>query len=568
VPIRPRLRCLTLALALALPGAAPAFEGSAGAYLAGRHASGHSDYRAAASYYTRALIEDPRNVVLMDNAILGFVGEGAVARAVPIAMRLEGVGGQSQMAALVMLAETARRGDWEKVVARLDEGTAVGPLVLGLARAWALLGEGRMSEAAGAFDDIAEGDGLQSFALYHKALALASVGDFEGADAILGGEAGGPIRATRRGVLTHAQVLSQLERNADAIELIDAVFGANPDAAIAAVRADLEAGQTLPFDTVRNAQDGLAEVFFTVASALNGESSDTFTLVYVRLSEFLRPDFVDALLLAADILETQGQFDLATEAYNKIPPGAPAYPAAELGRADALVQAGRLEAAIEVLDQLTRSHPDLMRAWANKGDVLRRAKRYAESARAYDEAIARLGAEEPGHWFLYYARGIAHEREKEWPEAEADFRKALDLSPDQPQVLNYLGYSFLEMQTNLEEALEMIERAVKARPDSGHIVDSLGWAYYRLGRYDEAVEQMERAIELMPSDSIVNDHLGDVYWAVGRKREAEFQWRRALSFEPETEEEAARIRRKLDVGLDVVLEEEGAPPLKVVNDDG
>ncbi|MEO1239893.1 MAG: tetratricopeptide repeat protein, partial [Pseudomonadota bacterium] len=170
------------------------------------------------------------------------------------------------------------------------------------------------------------------------------------------------------------------------------------------------------------------------------------------------------------------------------------------------------------------------------------------------------------HWVVHFARGITHEREDRWEEAEADFRKALELNPGQPQVLNYLGYSFVEMNTNMEEALELIEQAVEGRPDSGFITDSLGWALYRLGRYDEAVVHMERAVELEPVDPIINDHLGDVYWAVGRHREAEFQWHRALSFEPE-EEDAERIRRKLEVGLDVVLEEEGAPALRMANDE-
>jgi tetratricopeptide (TPR) repeat protein len=152
-----------------------------------------------------------------------------------------------------------------------------------------------------------------------------------------------------------------------------------------------------------------------------------------------------------------------------------------------------------------------------------------------------------------------------WDKAEADFRSALERNPDQPQVLNYLGYSMVEKGINLDEALSMIERAVEARPDSGYIIDSLGWVLYRLGRYDEAVEPMEKAVEIEAVDPIVNDHLGDVYWAVGRTREAEFQWHRALSFEPK-EEDAARIRRKLEVGLDVVLEEEGAPALKLATD--
>jgi Flp pilus assembly protein TadD len=164
-----------------------------------------------------------------------------------------------------------------------------------------------------------------------------------------------------------------------------------------------------------------------------------------------------------------------------------------------------------------------------------------------------------------------HERLDNWELAEADFRAALALNPEQPQVLNYLGYSMVEKQVNLDEALNMIERAAAARPDSGFIVDSLGWVLFRIGRYSEAVVHMETAVALMPVDPVVNDHLGDVYWSVGRTREAEFQWSRALSFVDPTdadgEADPDRIRRKLEIGLDAVLVEEGANPLKVANED-
>ncbi|HHI71753.1 MAG TPA: tetratricopeptide repeat protein, partial [Rhodobacteraceae bacterium] len=186
---------------------------------------------------------------------------------------------------------------------------------------------------------------------------------------------------------------------------------------------------------------------------------------------------------------------------------------------------------------------------------------------AYDQAIKLTGEPKADDWFLYYARGICFERIDEWDKANADFRMALKLNPDQPQVLNYLGYSMLEKNINLEEALSMIERAVSAVPNDGYITDSLGWALYRLRRFDEAAKYMERAAELMPVDPIVTDHLGDALWAVGRKREAEFQWRRALSFEPE-EKDAIRIRQKLEIGLDAVLEEEGEQPTPVAANDG
>ena len=225
-----------------------------------------------------------------------------------------------------------------------------------------------------------------------------------------------------------------------------------------------------------------------------------------------------------------------------------------------------------MLKQRSKTHGDLPLVHVTRGDTLRGMDRFEESIKPYNAAVALIGTPEEQHWIIFFARAIAYERSDMWTEAEADFRKALELRPEQPQVLNYLGYSFLEMQTNYDEALDMIERAVALRPDSGYIIDSLGWGLYRLGRYEEAVGHMEKAVERQPIDPIINDHLGDVYWAVGRKREAEFQWHRALSFitdETDTNDvDPERIRRKLEVGLDVVLEEEGAEPLKVANDDG
>jgi Flp pilus assembly protein TadD len=201
------------------------------------------------------------------------------------------------------------------------------------------------------------------------------------------------------------------------------------------------------------------------------------------------------------------------------------------------------------------------------GDALRREDRFAEAAAAYDAAVALVAKPEARHWGLYYSRAIAYERQQMWDKAEPDFRKALELNPDQPQVLNYLGYSLLERHERLEEALGLIERAVRAEPEAGYIVDSYAWALFRLGRYREAVEPMERASVLEPVDPVVTDHLGDVYWAVGRQMEARFQWRRALSFDPE-EKDAVRIRKKLEVGLDAVLAEEGMKPLTEVANDG
>lgn len=571
----PSLRLPPLVLSLAVIGAGPLMaDGVAGPYLAGRVASIQSDYEAAATYFTQSLLADPANSGIQTNALLAELGLGDFDKAEVIARALGDEGGKNGLADLAILATLAKKGDFAAVLAEMDKGRSAGPLVDGFFRGWAQLGTGQMSEAAAEFDALAKKREVASFALFHKALALASVGDFEGADAILSGKASGPINATRRSVIAHAQILSQLERNKDAVELITKIMGTAPaDPVVAALLADLAAGKTVPFDLIRTPTDGVAEVFLAVSSALANEvqPGDTATsvdvLMFGRTAQYLRPDLSDASLMVAGTLEAQGQHDLAIAAYGQIPADSPDHLEAELGRADALIASDRMDAAIEVLQQLAKTTPERVQAWAALGDTLRRTERFTEAVTAYDKALALVPAPQPQHWALYYARAICHERLKDWKKAEGDFRMALKLSPDQPQVLNYLGYSYLEMNQNLDEALSMIDRAAKAQPDNGAIADSLGWAFYRLGRYPEAEAEMERAIELEPVDPVVNDHLGDVYWAVGRKREAEFQWKRALSFKPE-EDEAERIRRKLEVGLDVVLKEEGAAPLSVTTNGG
>ncbi|MDF0601032.1 tetratricopeptide repeat protein [Psychromarinibacter sp. C21-152] len=556
----------TAGLGLTAPAVAQS-QGIAGPYLAARHASIFSDFRAAAEYYGQAIARDPSNPGLLESAAMSYMALGDVDKASAVARRLTSLGVTSQIANMALVANQLKNEQFEQVLDDFEAGLSIGEAMDPLIRAWSQIGAGRMSAALETFDALAAEEGMELFGLYHKSLALATVGDFESAAEIMSGEDSGPLQLTRRGIIAYAEVLSQLERQADAIDLIDKAFGPDLDPALAAMRDRLEAGEVLPFDSVRDAKDGAAEVFLVVAGALSGETSDSYTLLYSRVAEYLRPGHVDAILLSAGLLESLERYELATETYSRIPRDHPSFAAAELGRAEALRKSGKTEAAIEVMEQLTRLQPENPSVFVTLGDALRGLERYDEASKAYDEAIALFDDPQQPQWILFFARGITHEREDRWEQAEADFRKALELNPGQPQVLNYLGYSFVEMGENYDEALDMIEEAVAAAPNSGYIIDSLGWVQFQLGRYDEAVTNLERAAELMAVDPVVNDHLGDAYWAVGRYNEARFQWKRALSFDPE-EDEAERIRRKLEVGLDAVLEAEGEEPIRVTNTDG
>ncbi len=546
-----------------------AADTGAGSYLAGRQAIYQSDYTSAAKYYSRALNFDPDNERLLESVLLARLALGQVERAFPIAQEIEERGLVSQPASMTVSATLISQSKFPELLQRDPATQGVGPLVDGLMIAWAHMGTGAVTKAMEKFDEVAKEDGLRDFSLYHKAMALASIGDFEGAEAIFSADDGLVARISRRAALARAEIQSQLDQNEEALAFLGDVFSTGTDPSIDDYVARLTAGETLPFTHVRNATDGMAEIYFTVGAALNSEAADDYVLLYSRIAGFLRPDHIDALLLSAELLDELEQYDLAVETYRKVPTDSKDHHAAELGRAEVLRRAGKFDAAVEVLQSLALQHPELPGVHTALADLQRQQENYAAAIPSYDKAIELTGDESGGNWFLHYARAISHEREKNWELAEVDFRKALELNPDQPQVLNYLGYSLVERREKLDEALEMIETAAAARPDSGYIIDSLGWVLFRLARYGEAVAHMERAVELMPVDPVVNDHLGDVYWAVGREREAQFQWKRALSFiDPEDtdgEADPDRIRRKLEIGLDALLAEEGAAPLKVAN---
>jgi Flp pilus assembly protein TadD len=202
-----------------------------------------------------------------------------------------------------------------------------------------------------------------------------------------------------------------------------------------------------------------------------------------------------------------------------------------------------------MLQKMSTQVPKMIGAELELGDLLRDKKSFNDAVAAYDEAIRRATAAGlPERWSMFYDRGVALERAHQWDRAEGDLLHALQLKPDQPMVLNYLGYSWIDRGQNLDRGMKMIEKAVELRPDDGYIIDSLGWAHYRTGDYAGAVGYLEKAIELVPEDSTINDHLGDAYWQVGRLTEARYQWHRALQFGPE-EKEIKPIEAKLEHGV-------------------
>jgi Flp pilus assembly protein TadD len=550
-----RLALAALLGAAALPARA---ESLSGAYLAAMQADFRDDYAAAAAYYDEALAIDPANVRLLTNAIVAHTATGNFAAARALADRLEAADPSNQVATLVRLGDRLAAGNFDSAETILSAaGDTMNPLLGGLLAGWIEVGRDDFPAAQQKFDALTGNDALVAYGQYHKALALALAGDFVSAEALMAGGDKGPLHLNRSSVVAHAEILAQLGREAEAVAVIDTAMSAGqPDAPLLDLRNRLAAGEEVPFDQVTSAKDGAAEVFLTLADALNAPETARVALVHARIAQQIRPGLVEARLLTAQILEAESQFVLATEALADVPPDSPWYVTTQIRRAATQRAAGDPAAGIATLAALAESHGDMIEVESALGDALRAEERFPEAAGAYSRAIELAGEPRPAHWVLFYTRGISYERAGDWPKAEADFRKALELEPGQPLVLNYLGYSMVEKQENLDEALAMIAAAARAQPDDGYITDSLGWVLYRLGRYPEAVAPMLRAVELTPDDPVINDHLGDVLWKVDRKREAEFQWRRALSFGPADDLDMDRIRKKLAEGLDKVLAEE------------
>jgi tetratricopeptide (TPR) repeat protein len=548
---------------------AAAAQEASGPYIAARQAAIAHDYEFAVEYFSRALVQSPLDVVLSEQAMSAFLAAGDVSKAQILAKALNPGLNSHPLAGILLLTQSFQTENYKAALAQLESTSVAGAAVDDLLKGWALMGLGRVGDALKSFDTASKEQGMRSFGLYQKALAFSLVGDFESAEAIFSVKDQTLVAVSFRASLARAQILVQLDRSIDAINFLSDLYGEDAGQEVRAMIAQLQAGAAVDFDVVRSGSEGAGEVLFFLALALqNGEGNDG-RLLYTRLASYLAPNNMNALLLSAKLLEGLGNYGLAIEAYDAVPRSHPAFVSAELGRAQALSKIGKIEMGIEVLGQLAESFPNLRQVHATLGEFLRQDGQYERAIVSYDIAIDMIDHSMPEHWYVHYVRGTAHDRLGDWELGLRDFDRALSLSPNQFQVLNYVGYSLVERGERLEEALSMIERAVVAQPKAGYILDSLGWAQFRLGYYEGAIVHMERAVELMATDPVVNNHLGDVYWAVGRKTEARFQWLRALSFVTEATRSEdinlIRMHRKLDIGLDAVLAEEGAPPLKMVD---
>lgn len=523
--------------------ATPARPGAYGSYLAGRLAISESDTRYAADSLLTALRLEPEEPEVLQRAFIATVLDGR-----PDAVRLARRLPENPIAQLLIAGADAQAGRWDRAEQRYRalprQGAA--QLLQPLLIAWAQQGRGQTDAALATLRPLIEPGRLAGLYALHAALIADVASRPREAERFIRLALSATDQPTVRLIQIAAGVLARAGREADAQRLLDENLRTQDDLAL--VAGEEGRRRLLTTQPVSAAVEGIAEAQLALAAALRGQAAPEFSLLLTRLAMRLRPGFAPAMLLAADALAQEDQHAAALRLLDEVPEGDPLAPAAALRRAAVLERLGRADDAATALRRLAELRPAAWQPLARLGDLERTRSRWAESVEAYDAAISRLTQVGAQDWPLFYARGIAQERAGRWPRAEADFRRALELSPEQPYVLNYLGYTWVEQGQNLAEARSMLERAVAARPTDGNIADSLGWALFKLNDMAGAVRWLERAVELEPRSSVINDHLGDAYFVAGRRHEAEFQWRRALSLGPEAGE-GPRIEAKLRDGL-------------------
>jgi len=526
-----------------------------GSYLAAQMAARENDDEAAVAYYQRAIELDPDNLELKRAYFLALTANGRIDEAVAIAKAIPESDEQAPVVRLVYAVDAVKRKDWKAVAENLDR-PAIGDLdqmVEKLIVAWAQLGGGDPVKAVNTALSLGGPDWVQVIRAYHLGLIHAASGDDRAAiqnfEAAIANEDAAAVLSeiymrSIEGLIGAYTRIGDYEKASQALEnglrLLPNYSPFKP------IMEAVIAKKPVPL-LVPDATRGAAEILHNVGTAISRQGGTPFAQGYLQLADHLdRNNDVVTMALAA-IFEAQQRQERANGYYERISKESPFHRRAELEFALNLNDLKQVDAAKEKLRKLIAEQPDDLLAYNTLGGVLSQHEEYAEAAKIYDTAISKIAEPEPQHWNLYYRRGIAYERIKQWDKAEPSFKKALELAPEQADVLNYLGYSWIDMGINLEEGLEMIRKAVELSPRKGYIIDSLGWAYYKLGRYEEAVRELERAVEILPGDPVLNDHLGDAYWKVGRKLEATFQWNHALASKPEPADEAW-IKEKLQKG--------------------
>src|ERR1700738_5034317 len=523
---------------------------TSGSYLAARHASVERDAASAAAFYRSALRTDPKNNELLGRAFISSVADGDIAEAEKLADRILTIDKSNRVARLVLGVHDLKLKKYAAAQLNINQSIR-GPitdLVATLLSGWASYGAGDAKTAVANIDKLTGPEWYPLFKDLHSAMILE----------LAGKEKDAGVRLERAYKLDdsmlriaddYARWLTRNKDDAAATAIYEAFDKKLPRHPLVLEElSETRAGKKLP-PLVDSAQTGAAEALYGIGATLTRHGGEDLALVYLQLALYLAPNHPLALLSLADLFESGQKTAMAIKIYERMPASSPLKRNAQIQLATNLDAADRGDEAIKILKTVTTEGPKDLEAIMALGNVERGRKKFADCAQTYSLGIDILPANnDKNNWVYYYYRGICEERSKQWSKAEVDMRKALELQPEQAHVLNYLGYSWIDQGINLDEGMKMIKRAVDQRPDDGYIVDSLGWAYYRIGGYEDAVKNLERAIDLKPEDPTINAHLGDAYWRTSPTMLPKFQWAHARDLNPEPEE-LPKIEAKIENGL-------------------
>ena len=555
------LRALIAAMALALSWTASSAGASqlpedvslSGSYLAGRSASKLRDNDLASDYFMRALEADANNPVLIERVFLLELSEGNIPVAEDFAVKVLSFNSQHRMARIVLGLRDFRNRHYADARRQfaIAAYTPVGELTSALLSAWTYAGEGELTPALRALDKLDSNESFANFKSFHAALVADYLGNSIRAEASYK-KAREQAGTSLRVVQAYGNFLARNGRFDEAVKLYGGFLqGGDDNPLILAAIADAKAGRKPP-GFIATPGAGAAEALFSLASAMTDDQSIDVGLLYTQLALVFNSDQPVTTTLLGDIYEGMKLPEKAIAAYEQVPQSSPLRSNADMEIAVNLQRLERKDEARTKLEAVVARQPGNFNALVTLGNLHRNDEDFAKAAAIYDQAIALLTPPQQENWRVFYYDGIAYERLNQWDKAEKLFRRALELSPEEAMVLNYLGYSMVDKKINLQEALAMIKKAVDLKPNDGFIVDSLGWAYFELGDMDQAMTNCERAVELQPADAIIGEHLGDVYWRIGRKLEAKFQWQHAKDNKPEPND-LKRIEDKLKNGMPDVV---------------
>ena len=511
-----------------------------GLYLAGQAALDAGDSQGAANYFDLAAGANPGADFIKERVFTSALLAGDLPRASASAPGPdEGSPASQALGILAQGVELLAEGKGKEAYAKFSTSTPGLPTVPPtlVLKPWAAAAAGRWPEAL--ILPMPTDRLMKLIGGLDQALLFERAGRYPEAEtafkALLADNAGRSITAPSYGVF-----LERRGRQKEAVALYDDLVAANPgEPSYLAARARAAAkGRPPPQLTIR---EGAAQGLMAAAAAALSDRDSEMGLVYLRLILRLDPQRDDAWLMAGDVLAATGDTQGSRDAYSRVGPKSASYAEARTRLAWAYQDSDKVQ-AMTTARETAAALPDSYLAQVTLADLLRADGRYDDSAQVLQPLVAKPAA--AGDWRLHYTYGTALDQSGHWPEGEAELELALKIQPNQPEVLNYLGYSWVNRGERIKDGLAMIQKALDAQPDEGAYVDSLGWAYYRLGDFPKAVELLERAAMLDAGDAEMNDHLGDAYWRAGRRDEARFQWAAVLTFKP-TDEVRARAEAKL-----------------------